>query len=605
MNKQSVKNTVLSAESVSIKAKKPLKSLYKGVKLPIFKTLVGSLLYLVGTLVIATQADALAAITVGNIQDLSPIFVYALMCVIGYVFFYASVIADLGFVDLAARIRKKIWKKVMNLPLSYFDKENSNRVLSRITADPEYSFLPFKLLQLAFTLIAFLLIVLVGDAAIQEAALVLIIGFIVTMVIMFIAARFSERGAMYVAGKLAAFTSYLAERFGHIRFIKAMNSEEKENTASLKYIEERYEADKYNAFAQTMVTFGQTFVTFALFTAAFFVGIFLIKGGRVTQTAKIVAFYAYGGNMVTVFQFFTQIPSIFATTKGGSKKIVQILEEEEEKVDLGSAEVPPAGDLRLENVSFGYGEREVVHGINAIIPKGKITAIVGPNGSGKTTFTRLIERLYPDYNGAIYMGEEAVGAAAAAGAATAVGAAGSAEAAPATNPVSLRAWRDRFGLVSQNATLFEGTIRDNICYGVKEVSEEQLESVIRLSCLEDVIASHEGGLEFNVGANGEKLSGGEQQRVAIARAMLKNPDYLILDEATANLDPMTEDKIRKSVSALTQGRTTIMVAHSFRAVQNADNVIVMNQGVIEDAGTIEELKARNGYFKAFAEAAEA
>lgn len=581
MNKRTSKSAALRAETVTVKSRKPLKTLFRGIRLPVFRTLVGSLLHLIGTLVVATQADPLAAITVGNITDISPILTYALMCAIGYVFFYASVIADLAFVDLAANVCKKIWKKVMNLPLSYFDRENSNRVLSRITADPEYSYLPFKLLQLAFTLAAFLLIVLVGNAAIQEAALVLIVGFIVTMVIMFFAARFSERGAVYVAGKLAAFTSYLAERLGHIRFIKAMNSEEQEKTASLRYIEERYEADKYNAFAQTLVAFGQSFVTLILFTAAFFVGIFLIKGGKVTSTTLLVAFYAYGGNMVTVFQFFTQIPSIFATARGGSKKLVQILEEAEENVDQGGAAAPESGDLRLENVSFSYGEREVLHGISAVIPKGKITAVVGANGSGKTTLTRLIGRLYPGHQGTIYMGETEA------------------------DSLSLRRWRDRFGLVSQNAVLFEGTLRDNICYGVRDVREEQLQSVIRLACLEDVIASHEGGLRFNVGVNGEKLSGGERQRVTIARAMMKNPDYLILDEATANLDPMTEEKIRKAVAALTQGRTTVIVAHSFRAIQDADQVIVMNGGVLDDQGTVEELMARNAFFQAFAGASQA
>ena len=581
MNNRTSKRAALCAETVTVKSRKPLKTLFRGIRLPVFRTLVGSLLHLIGTLVVATQADPLAAITVGNITDISPILTYALMCAIGYVFFYASVIADLAFVHLAANVRKKIWKKVMNLPLSYFDRENSNRVLSRITADPEYSYLPFKLLQLAFTLVAFLLIVLVGNAAIQEAALVLIVGFIVTMVIMFFAARFSERGAVYVAGKLAAFTSYLAERLGHIRFIKAMNSEEQEKTASLRYIEERYEADKYNAFAQTLVAFGQSFVTLILFTAAFFVGIFLIKGGKVTSTTLLVAFYAYGGNMVTVFQFFTQIPSIFATARGGSKKLVQILEEAEENVDQGGAAAPESGDLRLENVSFSYGEREVLHGISAVIPKGKITAVVGANGSGKTTLTRLIGRLYPGHQGAIYMGETEA------------------------ESLSLRRWRDRFGLVSQNAVLFEGTLRDNICYGVRDVREEQLQSVIRLACLEDVIASHEGGLRFNVGVNGEKLSGGERQRVTVARAMMKNPDYLILDEATANLDPMTEEKIRKAVAALTQGRTTVIVAHSFRAIQDADQVIVMNGGVLVDQGTVEELMARNAFFQAFAGASQA
>ena len=486
----------LAMENVTIRTKKPLKTLYKDVKLPILRTLFGSLLYLIGTLIVASQADTVAAISVGKFKDFSPIVTYALMCILGYVFSYASVVADLGFVELAAGVRKKIWKKTMRLPYSYYDRESPNRVLSRVTSDPEYSYLPFKLLQLIFTLLAFLPIVLAGEAAVAELTPYLLIGFIVTIGIMLFSARFSERGAVYVAGKLSAFTAFLAERFGRIRFIKAMNSEEKENAASLRCIEERYEADKYNAMANTLVQFGQTFLIFVLFTVAFLIGSMLIRSSRVQSGATLAAFYAYGNNLVLVFQFFAQFPSVFSATKGGSKKIVSILEEQEEDPDRGQSEFTAAGDLCMDKVSFGYNDREVIHSISTHIPKGKITAIVGPNGSGKTTVLRLLNRLYPDCGGSIRIGE-------------------------AGNEVSLRAWRDRFGVVSQNAGLFEGSIRDNICYGVRDVKEEELGAVISLACLEDLIASHVGGLDFNVGFNGEKLSGGEQQRIAIARAMLK------------------------------------------------------------------------------------
>ncbi len=565
----------LAMENVTIRTKKPLRTLYQGVKLPVLRTLFGSLLYLVGTLIVASQADTVAAISVGKFQNFSPIVTYALMCILGYVFSYASVVADLGFVELAAGIRKKIWKKVMRLPFSYYDRESPNRVLSRVTSDPEYSYLPFKLLQLIFTLLAFLPIVLAGEAAVGELTPYLLIGFIVTIGIMFFSARFSERGAVYVAGKLSAFTAFLAERFGRIRFIKAMNSEGKENAAGLRCIEDRYEADKYNAMANTLVMFGQTFLIFVLFTVAFLIGSMLIRNGRVQSGTTLAAFYAYGNNLVLVFQFFAQFPSVFSATKGGSKKIVSILEEKEEDPDQGKSEFTAAGDLCMDKVSFGYNDREVIHSVSTHIPKGKITAIVGPNGSGKTTVLRLLNRLYPDYGGNIRIGE-------------------------AGNEVSLRAWRDRFGVVSQNAGLFEGSIRDNICYGVRDVKEEELRAVISLACLEDLIASHEGGLDFNVGFNGEKLSGGEQQRIAIARAMLKNPDYLILDEATANLDPVTEEKIRAGIRALIQGRTAIIVAHNYRTVAEAQHVIVMRNGTIEDEGTVEELKDRNAFFKAFA-----
>ncbi|MBQ3384425.1 MAG: ABC transporter ATP-binding protein [Erysipelotrichaceae bacterium] len=569
-------NKTLEKEEVINNVKKPLKTLYKGVKLPVFKTLLGSLLYMVGTVVVATQADNLSKIQIGSFSDLSPVFTYALMCMIGYVFFYISVVADLAFVDLAGNVRKKIWKKVMNLPLSYYDREGANKVISRVTSDPEYSYMPFKLFQLFFTLLVFLLLVLVGDAAITELALILMGGFVVTMVIMFASAKFSEKGAVYVAGKLADFTAFLAERFNRIRFIKAMNSEEKETDLAVTYINERYEAEKYNAIATTAVQFGQMFLTLVLQMAAFLFGGILISQGKVDSTTRLVAFYGYGSNLVLVFQFFAQFPSVFAATRGGSKKIVSIFMEDEENLDEGR-DIVNTGDLAMDHVTFGYAGEKVVKDVSLIIPKGKVTAIIGPNGSGKTTVLRLLDRLYPDYEGNICIGAEN------------------------SKDISLRNWRNRFAVVSQKASLFEGTIRDNITYGLENVSEEEIMSVVKLACLDDVIASHQGGLQFNVGVNGEKLSGGEQQRVAIARAMIKNADYLVLDESTANLDPITEKKVRDSIETLKKGRTVIVVAHNYSAIANADKIIVMNEGVVEDEGTPYELLGKNSFYTLFRE----
>ncbi len=554
----------------------PLRDLYRGVKLPVFRTLLGSLLNVVGTLVIGSQAESIGRVAAGDFTDLSPIFTYALMGMIGYVFILLSTVADLGFAELAAKIRKKIWNKTMRLPLSYYDKESPNRVISRITSDPEYSYYPFKLLQLSLMLLAMLLVVLTGNAAVPQLALLLMLGFVLTMAVMFFTSKFSDRGTMLTAEKLSAHTAFLAERFNKIPFIRAMNSGDREIRNGDRYIEERYQAEEYNAMASTWTAFGQAFLPMMLYTAAFLAGGLMIAGGKLRSTAELTAFYAYGNNLVLVFQFFAQFPSVFAVTKGGSRKITEIFGEAEELLDEGKETFGADGDIVLENVSFRYGENRAVENVSAVIPKGKVTAVIGPNGSGKTTLLRLVDRLYPDFGGDIRIGGES------------------------GSGVSLRAWRDRFGIVSQNAALFEGSIRDNICYGVKDVKEEELQQVVRLSCLEDVIASHEGGLEFNVGANGGKLSGGERQRVAIARAMLRNPDYLILDEATANLDPVTEKKVRDSVLALTRGRTAIVVAHSPNAVAGADKVIVMENGTVTDQGTPAELMERSGYFRAFA-----
>lgn len=212
--------------------------------------------------------------------------------------------------------------------------------------------------------------------------------------------------------------------------------------------------------------------------------------------------------------------------------------------------------------------------ISLQLPKGKVTAIVGSNGSGKSTLLKLIDRLYPASAGELTLqGEKA-------------------------DAISLRSWREQFGIVSQNASLFSGSIRSNITYGISQpVSEERLNEVAHLARLDEVIATHPGGLDYEVGVKGSHLSGGEQERVAIARALLKDPQYLILDEATANLDRKTEEEIDEGLAELMKGRTVVMVAHHYAPVKKADYVVVLDQGKVVDQGRPEELLQRNSYFQ--------
>lgn len=248
-----------------------------------------------------------------------------------------------------------------------------------------------------------------------------------------------------------------------------------------------------------------------------------------------------------------------------------------EEKDAKSPYVSPlCADLRLDAVSFGYGDRLAVEGVSAVIPQGKITAIIGPNGSGKSTLIKLIDRLYSAERGEVRMGKISA------------------------SDASLKAWREQFGMVSQNASLFSGSIRANICYGIgREVSEEELRRVVKLANLEDVIDDHDGGLDYEIGIKGTGLSGGEQQRVAIARALLKNPNVLILDEATANLDAKTEAEVKKGLLELMKGRTVIEIAHNYSAIQDADYVIVLNHGRMAGSGTPAELEISCGFFRQF------
>ncbi len=267
------------------------------------------------------------------------------------------------------------------------------------------------------------------------------------------------------------------------------------------------------------------------------------------------------------------LPSYFASAAGGSRKLKSIFAMKEEDTETGAASVP-TDDITLKDVTFGYQETTVIDHVSVVIPKGKVTAVIGPNGSGKSTLIKLIDRLYPAEGGDLRIGEADA------------------------SDVSLKAWRSQFAVVSQNTAVFAGTIRSNICYGAAEpVSEEALRRAVRLANLEEVVASRQGGLDYEVGVKGAGLSGGEQQRVAIARALLKDPQVLILDEATANLDAKTEAEVKKGLNELMKGRTVIEIAHNYAAIRDADYVVVLDQGRLADSGSPGEMEERCAFYR--------
>ncbi len=264
------------------------------------------------------------------------------------------------------------------------------------------------------------------------------------------------------------------------------------------------------------------------------------------------------------------MPSYFASTFGGSKKLVSVFRLDEENIIKGKDLPNEIDDIKLDHVSFAYDNKMVVNDVNCVIPKGKTTAIIGQNGSGKSTLIKLIDRLYESNKGDIYYGTNKA------------------------KDVSLKSWRNEFAIVSQDAHLFSGSIKSNITYGLnRDASDKEINDAITKANLTDVVASHEEGLNYNIGIKGSHLSGGEQQRIAIARAIIKNPNYLILDEASANLDKKTEKEVIDSLKELMKNRTTIVIAHDYSAIENADNIIVLDHGAIKYSGTKDEILAKS------------
>ena len=230
------------------------------------------------------------------------------------------------------------------------------------------------------------------------------------------------------------------------------------------------------------------------------------------------------------------------------------------------------GDIVLDNVRFSYSDKEVLHGISMTIPEGGFVALVGPSGSGKSTAARLIASLWDTDSGSISLGGVDI------------------------KDIPLDELNDRIAYVSQDNFLFDLSVRENIRIGRQDATDKEVEEAAKKCGCHDFIMGLENGYDTVVGTSGGHLSGGERQRIAIARAMLKNAGIIILDEATAYTDPENEAIIQRSVSRLVSGKTLIVIAHRLSTVKNADCIYVINDGVIAEQGTHEQLLGSNGLY---------
>eukprot|EP00590_Aulacoseira_subarctica_P006594 CAMPEP_0172434788 /NCGR_PEP_ID=MMETSP1064-20121228/70821_1 /TAXON_ID=202472 /ORGANISM="Aulacoseira subarctica , Strain CCAP 1002/5" /LENGTH=331 /DNA_ID=CAMNT_0013183033 /DNA_START=1832 /DNA_END=2827 /DNA_ORIENTATION=- len=242
-----------------------------------------------------------------------------------------------------------------------------------------------------------------------------------------------------------------------------------------------------------------------------------------------------------------------------------------------SAAIPKETDIAVEfeNVSFHYPSQDGNQGLKNVsfkMRRGTVTAIVGHTGSGKTTLSRLLFRFYDVNQGAIRVNGVDVRA------------------------VTQKSLREQIGVVPQSAELFNDSIRNNILYGKRNATDEELQRVIKAAQLDRFIASLPNGWHTIVGDRGLRLSGGEKQRTAIARCLLKDPPFLVLDEATSSLDSLTESSVQDALDELRNERTCLVVAHRLGTIRNADNIIVLSNGQIIEQGIHEELLAKNGVY---------
>ena len=567
------KQNLFYDSSVSeLKAKNSLRSLYNGVRIPWGGIILGLIINMLAMLLLATQAENVALLQTGQHKNLNPFFAYTLLYIIDCAVFYLSVIGDKALVTLNTRVRKKMWAKILKISARDLEKENPASLLSRITNDSEYASKPFTILTVVFSVVAFLLGLSGTLKKMDLSSYGPIVGIAVFLAL--IVAAISVRMVFVVStakqSKIANLTKYYSEQLGSTKFIKASRGEARTVDKALGLIEERYGAERNYAVYQLVNALTASVLQLALYGATFASAIVLLKSGVLRDLTGTARFYSSFNLICGGLMNIVVLPQVIAETVGGTKKIGQVNSMKSENLEAG--EDFTKSDISFRNLSFLYDDKRTIDGASMTFEVGKITAVVGPNGSGKSTVVKLFSRLYHAEEGDILAGERPASA------------------------ISLKSWREQFSVVSQNASLFSGSLKENLLYGAEsEVSDERLAQAIEVAGLNELV--REKGLDYEIGVKGSRLSGGEQQRVAIARAFIADKDYLILDEATANLDTKTEAEVIGRLFDAVKGKTVIVIAHSMDVVAHADNIIVLRDGKVEAAGPRQQMITNNSFVK--------
>ena len=297
-------------------------------------------------------------------------------------------------------------------------------------------------------------------------------------------------------------------------------------------------------------------------------GTYLLLGGELSLLV-FVLFLVVGSRvfdpLTSALTNFTEFR--YYSIAGG--RILSLMNEPEMK---GEQKSPATGDIRFDHVSFGYQDKEVLHDISVTLPQNSLTALVGPSGSGKSTMMKLCARFYDPQKGQVLFNGVPM------------------------NSIEPESLMSHISMVFQDVYLFQDTIRNNIRFGKPDASDEEIIAAAKKACCHDFIMRLPKGYDTMVGEGGCTLSGGEKQRISIARAILKDAQIILLDEATASLDPENEVEVQKAIDTLIKGRTVIAIAHKLKTIMNADRIIVLKEGKIEEEGTHEELMQAGGLY---------
>lgn len=501
------------------------------------------------------------------------LIVYILSTVLNFIVNYLG--HKLG-INIETDMRQDLFNHLTKQSFRFFDNNKTGHLMSRITNDlfdigefahhgPEDFFIAIMTFIGAFTIMFNVNSTLALVALIAVPFLI----WIVTYSNKKMNAAWSE---MY--GKIADVNGRIEDSVSGIRVVQSFTNEkfEMERFREQNGLFKTAKLVGYKVMAGTHS--GIYLMTRLLTLVVLVVGAWLSFNGRLSY-GELVSFVLYTNVLIKPIDKISALLELYPKGMAGFKRLQEMLNAEPEVQDReGAIDVPYLrGDIRFDHVTFGYeGEKMILNDISFNLRAGEMTAFVGPSGAGKTTICSLIPRFYDVNSGEISIDGMDV------------------------RDMTKRSLREQIGIVQQDVFLFTGTIRENIAYGKRDATEEEIREALKKAHLEDFVNNLERGLETEIGERGLKLSGGQKQRLAIARMFLKNPPILILDEATSALDTETEKVIQESLAELAENRTTLVIAHRLATIKDADRVLVVTPNGIEEDGSYKELVAENGIF---------
>lgn len=477
-------------------------------------------------------------------------------------------------------LRSRVWERLIHAPSRIFDRRNAPEQVSRVTNDPRGATAALLALAAVWSsLYGFIGAVIAMTQANAVMGLLFVLTAPVTALLFWFVGYTEfviQRRLMRAWGTMTAF---FGEHLNMLKSLKMLGIEPAEKAAGDRAIDSMFRAGIVQAFLRAAQTLAGSVVQTLVTVLVFVGGAAFVRSGDLAQNDLVLFNALAGAAMPFLFEILAHYQAVKGA-QGFTQNLGEVLRLPEEETAAGSSMPREPREIRLDHVSFSYTDRDVLRDVSAVIPAGKVTAIVGTNGSGKSTLLRLLQRIYEPSSGTIRLGRRPV------------------------HDFALEAWRKAVAIVPQNAPVLSGTVRDNIAFCDLDLSDEDVRRASEVGSADEFIDVHPDGYQMRVGENGSTLSGGQRQRISIARAVAAQPQYLLLDEASSALDSRTDARIDAALTKAGRGKTVVVVSHRLSTVADADQIIVLRDGCVEATGRHSELLGTSPTYRELADAEE-